>query len=552
MPITVAQPAPFAPGVASAYGGAQQYVQDAGFLNAARNAGGGGGGSSEANAYLGGQSLVNQRSIAAGNNYAQEAMQHEALLQRAQQAAFEQTHQSAMQDAQQTFAAQAQQQHAQNQAALQDQHFRQQVDANAIALTQAEQSRLTRYQNADADIDRMAAENSLQPEEAAEMKAHIRGLRGPLELRAVKAQAQVQEAHAKQYEQQAQLETQLQVKRAALAAKTAEERTVPVYNAAAQAEVLAELGPRPQGGGPTGAIAQRLYDAAAKQKLGSHRSGVDAYIYTDIDGKTHIIKPEKSTADNTAQELEHAKGHWEASHKKAMAALDVERRRATNPKTVPEADIPINTAFWADPAHQQEFIDNYMQRQVGAKTPEAYVADVVTGKSRPPRIPGSAFNQANGSPTTSQPQPVAGQPGQPQGGMPKLQDEKPQPPIAKLTEATVEQKKAIDLIQGRRNLIDQADVPEAHKQDYRQMTVRMIDLLREYGSLANMPPEEQQNFTNMKNSLAGIPGPKGKEPTNPIGATARFVRAPGQTILDSLRVPSMPRLGERVRQPGEY
>ncbi len=505
MPIVFAQPAPVATGVSSAYGAAQEYDRMAPTIAGMRAQGVQAGGMA-ASAYQAGVNANTQRGIAAGNQ--QTAMSLAEAHER--QAYNQQTMAAHVQQGQQQFAAQAaaeaQQREAQNRAAAQDQHFRQQIEANAIQLSQAEAARLTRYQNADADVDRMMDEGSLSREEGIEAKMRIRDLKGPLELRAAKAQAQMVESHAKQYEQQAALQTQVQQRRAELAAKTAEQRTVPIYDPAAQAAVIAELGPRPAGGGPAGVMAQQLYDKAAQQLLAARPGAVDSYLYTDLDGKTHVIKPDKEKGGKDG-------GAPGTMYNAAFQSIENQEKNRIDAyvRGVQKADPNQidNPKGWTN-EKKAEKLAHDMRTRLGMPndpdtwdippTYEEYAAWKQYETTRP-ATKGAAFNPAAGG----QQQPAGGEQQQPKAA--PVKDEKPQPPIQSLRDATPEQQAAIAPIVAARTKIETSGASEQQKQALRSASVQAVDLLRQYGSPANMPPEDRARYQNMLRALSYIPAP---------------------------------------------
>jgi hypothetical protein len=281
-----------------------------------------------AQAYQSGLNSTNQRSENAANNYTRIGMQQQDILASQQQQAQQQMFLGAQEQARRQQDTDMQRAQAQNQAALQDQHFQQQVQMQNLALSQSEQLRLQKLKEGDDWIQRQLADGVITQPDAVELSAGLRQMRGPLELRQAKAQAVQAEAHAKLYDQQADLAIQQEKKRADLAAQSAPDRTVPILNAAVEARVRQEMGEFNPGaiGILNPAHAKAIYEAEVRKRVLADPEGVEQLIHTDLEGKVHLIKPDRKGEGGPMADLnkldQQAQAHYLDSYKKIIDHVD--------------------------------------------------------------------------------------------------------------------------------------------------------------------------------------------------------------------------------------
>lgn len=492
MPINYQPPSPVSPYTSAAYGRAEEFDKFAPILQAAHaqqlQAGIAG-----AQAYNQGGAEVTARTIAAGQQNTQLEGLHQSQLFQAQQQQAEYAQQQQMQYAQQEQA--AAQQRKQNEDT---------INAKYQEMTQAENLHLQRLREADSWID----EQHLDPEIAQSMHARVRGIRGPLELKADQAQTKIAEAHATLFKQQADLQHQQELKMAKIEAMTMDERTKHTYDPAVVAQVMQDMGPAPQGGGLGGAVGQAAYAAELKRRVEADPNGIMATHVIQPDGKLVEIKRPNAHADRQVQDVEAAKRHWQSSYteqsKEVEAAISRDAKAGVT-----------NRENWTAEG-KNEAIRNRMQVAVGAPTLEAYLGNVLGGKSRPPHVPGSKFAmQGVEGQAAPPPQPVQAQQSQPDTPAPApFRDETPQKPFAvrDMDKASPEQKVFVQYWDDLRARAHEARPDAADRKGTNEAVNWAINALERYGSPANMAKQDPQAFAHYeqlrKFFMATPPPPK--------------------------------------------
>lgn len=289
MAINYEPPSPVAPATSAAYGASQEYDRMAPVIQGYRaqqlQAGIAG-----AQAYNQGIGDVTQRTVAAGQQNTQlEALYQNQRFQQQQQQA-EQAQRAAMQSAQMEQQAAEQRSQQEQQQRMLQQHMDTQ-------FSQAQELQRQKYEQADSWIDQQVAAKLISPEDGVNMKSSVRDLRTPLELAKMKSEAAFKDSQAKEQQAIVERNTQQQLKIAGLAAQTAEQRTVPIYKAGVEDGIRADMGAfDPARAGIFGQVspdlAKQMYEAEVKKRLQGKAGAVESYIYTDAEGKTHIIKPD--------------------------------------------------------------------------------------------------------------------------------------------------------------------------------------------------------------------------------------------------------------------
>jgi hypothetical protein len=299
VPISYEPPKPVAPFTSAAYGAAQQYNAAAPTIAAMR----GQGLQAEiagAQAYQSGVNANTQRSIAAGQQSTQLEGQHQAQLFHTRQAEFDRAQQQAMQQAALRHQAEVQARAAENEQRRMEQHFVQQVEAERLKLSFQEEMNLQHYTNGEAWVDRQVADGKIDGETATEMKAQIRKVAGPLEIRRVKSQALENEKQAKAMEAQIDLimaKTQEQQEFAARGfPKTTGRMQLPEVRAEVEEEFAAEVrGIRATAG-----------DAAAEAYIDKQvaKKGGHAEFYQSEPGKWAVVPKAKEPAAKASPKAE--------------------------------------------------------------------------------------------------------------------------------------------------------------------------------------------------------------------------------------------------------
>lgn len=480
MAINYEPPSPVAPYTSAAYGAAEEYDKMAPIVlqyrQAQLQAGLAG-----AQAYQSGINSTNQRTEAAGQQNTQLEALHQSQVFQGQQEQIRAAQAQSMQYQQQEQQAAEQRSQQEQQSRMLQQHY-------DLQFSQEQELQRQKLQSADTWVDQQVAAFMLTPEDGVNMKAGIRNLRTPLELQKMKSEAAQRQAQAQEQQALVEQKTQQQLKIAGLAAKTAQERTVPIYKTGIEDSIRGEMGEfDPANAGVFGQLspdlAKQMYEAEVQKRLKGVPNGIESYIYTDAEGKTHIIKPDKSTADSTAQEIERAKQHWQAMDKKAITALDAEIKRATNPKLVNPDNLEYQRKEWENPAKQQEFVRNFMKFHVGAGSQEEYMAGVNAGVLNPPRVPGAKWGNQGGAVT-----PTATAEGQPTAEkQPAFQNQGEQKPFSQenLKNATKQQQEAVASLHDYHAMVSNSNLPPVEKEKYRGEVNWAIHVLERYGSVEN-------------------------------------------------------------------
>ena len=225
MPITYATPEPFAPGISSAYGAAQQYSQDApSVIGAASRAAG-----LRADA----QARAEQLQFAYAQANAQSQDRRAALYTQSEMANADRQQQSLNLGAQLTQRNDEATFEGQARMAQQAQHADLQNWLGQQDLSQKEAMRLQRMK---AAVDDVMASN-LTPEQKQDAIVQLRTGIDPLEQRLKTSQAKMATAHAQAYQQQAEMDAIKTKKMAEVNKLTASERIHDALTTEAQAEI---------------------------------------------------------------------------------------------------------------------------------------------------------------------------------------------------------------------------------------------------------------------------------------------------------------------------
>lgn len=497
-------PQPLAPGVSAAFGAANQYSRDLPEIQRARQfnaqqqlqAGIAG-----ASAFNQGRGITNQRDIAtgeqelrAGMQQQNEAFQFQENNQRFAQAA-------AIQYAQQEQAAAQQRAHEEQQQRLQQQHYEQTVAARYQEMTQGEQLRLQRLREADTWVD----EQPLDPEVKLGLKANIRGLRGPLEFKAAQTQQKLAEAHAQMHEQQAMKEKEIQLRAATIEAKSIEDRTVRIPDAAAMAEVLAEMGPfNPGAAGVLGPqAAKQIYDAEVRKRIAA-RGGMATFIM-GTDGKLTEVKHEK-TAKNTRADGLPADAMTNSAF---TSMMNQEKQRVDSYVNGFKKESPETFAAWSQEMKSEKLAHDVRMR-LGMPKDESwdipptyeeyeawkrYSATKPVPKSQPFSFPGAQGpSTANPSPAAAGTTPNAAVGAQDR--MPTFLDASEQKPFSQkdvgTPKITPQQEEAVRGWHTYHNMIGKSDLPPEQKQDLQSQINWAIHVMERYGSIENAMKQDPQ------------------------------------------------------------
>lgn len=482
-------PQPVSPYTSAAFGAAQEYDQMAPTILGYRQQqlqGGIAGGQ----AYQAGVNASTQRGDVAGQQYLaanlpvqQQAFQYEAENQRFQ-------HQAQLQYAQMEQQAAEQRSQQIQQQRLQDQQFQQQVEADRVHLTFQEQMQLERYRGADADVDGMLGAGRITDEEATEMKAQIRKLAGPLELRKVKSQAIQAEAAAQAENQKTAWYAQKDAEFREFSARQFPKTTGVAQDPSVRAKVLTENEAKVQ------AIRAAMGDAAAEAFIDGEVGKRDGHLffYQAEPGKWTQAKVErqaKAEDTNAPPKGSLTESQYLTKHMEVMRRVD--HQIAADSK----ADTSGGVGHWwaSQPEKRQEAIANEMARLGLPPTYGEYVERVKRAGAAP--APGGPAPGPQAGPPT-------GQPGQAPAA-PKFMDIGPSFDLGKPDTATEPQRKLIGLWRDDLKAVAAAPIPDGPKRALLGQSQWAMHALAEHGSVAAMPPPVQQRYLAVQDAVAKLP-----------------------------------------------
>lgn len=496
MAINYEPPQPVAPATSAAYGASQEYDRMAPIIQGYRaqqlQAGIAG-----AQAYNQGIGDVTQRTVAAGQQNTQlEALYQNQRFQQQQQQA-EQAQRAAMQSAQMEQQAAEQRSQQEQQQRMLQQHMDTQ-------FSQSQELQRQKYEQADSWIDQQVAAGTLDRETAINMKSSVRDLRTPLELAKMKSDTAQQQARAKEYESQAMKQKQIALQAAKIDAMSLDERTKHTYNPAVLARVLQDLGPRSDGSGPMGTIAQQLYDKTAKQRVEADENGIMATHILQSDGKLIEVKSNKHVrADGLPSDaLSNPSFTSMINQEKARIDSYVNQFKKTNEGAF---------EWWSQEKKNEKLAHDVrlrlgMPQEANWDTPPTYdeYESWMKYKASRPATRGSAFNPgstpaaqggAGGPSPVSQTGPAgnAGQSSPPD----RYENRTPQPPFQRDEHATTQQKEQIKLWN---DIIKRVGDDKNNRQAAEWATAR----LRDFGSLEAIQKQSPATYARYMEILRGL------------------------------------------------